>query len=131
MKNTKKKGFTIVELVIVIAVIGILSAILIPTFSGLVKDANDVALQQNLRNAYVQYAADTADEDGLLAQEDAYVVVVDGTTATLYTYADGVYGTPETGTVSTVADVTTVTVSSGAYTSLGEFNVYLVCKANA
>ena len=35
-----KKGFTIVELVIVIAVIGILSAILIPTFVGLVNKAN-------------------------------------------------------------------------------------------
>ena len=34
-----KKGFTIVELVIVIAVIGILSAILIPTFSNAIKKA--------------------------------------------------------------------------------------------
>lgn len=38
MKN--KKGFTIVELVIVISVIAILAAVLIPTFSGLVKKAN-------------------------------------------------------------------------------------------
>ena len=37
MKNSNKKGFTIVELVIVIAVIAILAAVLIPTFSGLVK----------------------------------------------------------------------------------------------
>ena len=41
MKNLKKKGFTIVELVIVIAVIAILSAVLIPTFSNLVKKANE------------------------------------------------------------------------------------------
>ncbi|MGM9683101.1 MAG: type IV pilin protein, partial [Eubacteriales bacterium] len=34
MKNTKKKGFTIVELVIVIAVIAILAAVLIPTFTS-------------------------------------------------------------------------------------------------
>ena len=39
MKN-RKKGFTIVELVIVIAVIGILSAVLIPVFSGLIAKAN-------------------------------------------------------------------------------------------
>ena len=32
MKNLKKKGFTIVELVIVIAVIAVLAAVLIPTF---------------------------------------------------------------------------------------------------
>ena len=35
----KKKGFTIVELVIVIAVVGILSAVLIPTFSNLIEKA--------------------------------------------------------------------------------------------
>ena len=40
MKKSNKKGFTIVELVIVIAVIAILAAVLIPTFSGLVKKAN-------------------------------------------------------------------------------------------
>ena len=54
---TKKKGFTIVELVIVIAVIGILSAVLIPTFAGLVNKANKTALQENLRNAYTSYAS--------------------------------------------------------------------------
>lgn len=36
-----KKGFTIVELVIVIAVIAILAAVLIPTFADLVKRANE------------------------------------------------------------------------------------------
>jgi len=49
-----KKGFTIVELVIVIAVIGILAAILIPTFIGLTNRANeasDNALVNNLNKA--------------------------------------------------------------------------------
>ena len=36
MRNSRK-GFTIVELVIVIAVIAILAAVLIPTFSSLIK----------------------------------------------------------------------------------------------
>ena len=40
MKKTNKKGFTIVELVIVIAVIGILAAVLIPTFGGIIDSAN-------------------------------------------------------------------------------------------
>lgn len=39
MKKTNKKGFTIVELVIVIAVIAVLAAVLIPTFSGIIKTA--------------------------------------------------------------------------------------------
>ena len=45
MKNTKKSAFTIVELVIVIAVIAILSAVLIPTFGSIIKDANKAADQ--------------------------------------------------------------------------------------
>ena len=46
IKRNNKKGFTIVELVIVIAVIAILAAVLIPTFSGIVKKANLSADQQ-------------------------------------------------------------------------------------
>lgn len=42
-----KKGFTIVELVIVIAVIAILAAVLIPTFSSVIDNANkSSALQE-------------------------------------------------------------------------------------
>ena len=69
MKN-KKKGFTVVELVIVIAVIAILSAILIPTFVGLTNKAQEAALQENLRNSYVAYAADKAETTDLVAREE-------------------------------------------------------------
>lgn len=43
MKRSEKKGFTIVELVIVIAVIAILAAVLIPNLSKLVTNANETA----------------------------------------------------------------------------------------
>ena len=54
MNKNSKKGFTIVELIIVIAVIAILAAVLIPTFSNLIKRANvanDTALVRNLNTA--------------------------------------------------------------------------------
>ena len=54
MKKNNKKGFTIVELVIVIAVIAILAAVLIPTFSSVIKKAkvnNDIQLVRNLNTA--------------------------------------------------------------------------------
>ncbi len=54
MKKNNKKGFTIVELVIVIAVIAILAAVLIPTFSSIIKKAkvnNDIQLVRNLNTA--------------------------------------------------------------------------------
>ena len=51
MKKLNKKGFTIVELVIVIAVIGILAGVLIPTFTIVVRKANESAATQALDGA--------------------------------------------------------------------------------
>lgn len=59
--NKNKKGFTIVELVIVIGVIGILAGILIPTFVNVTKSAEEAALKSNLANAYSSYVADASD----------------------------------------------------------------------
>ena len=47
---TTKKGFTLVELVIVIAVIVILAAVLIPTFAALTKKADLAADEQLLHD---------------------------------------------------------------------------------
>lgn len=68
MIKKTKKGFTIVELVIVIGVIGILSAILIPTFIGVTENANRARTKSELANAYAMYAADAA--DGFYNKED-------------------------------------------------------------
>lgn len=54
MKRNNKKGFTIVELVIVIAVIGILAAVLIPTFSNVIEKANASAALQAAKNAQTE-----------------------------------------------------------------------------
>jgi len=48
---TNGKGFTIVELVIVIAVIGILAAVLIPTFNSIIDKANESKATQEVTNA--------------------------------------------------------------------------------
>ncbi len=61
MKKTLKKGFTIVELVIVIAVIAILAAVLIPTFSNVVKKAQTANDTQLIRNLNTVLAMDSAD----------------------------------------------------------------------
>lgn len=63
MKRNNKKGFTIVELVIVIAVIAILAAVLIPNLSRLVTKANDSADMQEARNVLSAYLIEEAKND--------------------------------------------------------------------
>ena len=58
MLKTKKKGFTIVELVIVIAVIAILAAVLIPTFASIIESSNKSAAMQSCKSGYSTYIAD-------------------------------------------------------------------------
>jgi type IV pilus assembly protein PilA len=85
MRKMNKKGFTIVELVIVIAVIAILSAVLIPTFSGVVANARETAAVADAKAAYQNYLVATAesgvDEDAMFVYKYAdnmWVVLVDG-----------------------------------------------------
>ena len=88
MRNTNKKGFTIVELVIVVAVIAILAAVLIPTFSGIIRKANissDTVVAKNLNTAAIAAGADTF-EDALAAVRDAgyYVANLNAKAADCY-----------------------------------------------
>ena len=62
MKN--KKAFTVVELVIVIAIIAILAAVLIPTFANIIKKANVSKDQQLIRNLNTALASDKAENGG-------------------------------------------------------------------
>ena len=73
--NKNKKGFTIVELVIVIGVIGILAGILIPTFVNVTQKAEAAALKSNLANAFSSYVADAA--DGVIDADRAKDVIGD------------------------------------------------------
>ena len=111
MKKTNKKGFTIVELVIVIAVIAILAAVLIPTFTNVVKKAKISAAMQAAKNANTEYLASLdftkvsmEDQDYYIQSGDYYFKVTDGT-----------FDATETeGTAPTSSDV--LNAENGVYT---------------
>lgn len=51
-KFTNKKGFTLMEMLIVVAIIAVLVAIAIPTFSGSLDKANAATDLANIRSGY-------------------------------------------------------------------------------
>ena len=60
---SKQKGFTIVELVIVIAIIAILAAVLIPTFNNIINKANESKATQEVTNAMKEFITINYDLD--------------------------------------------------------------------
>ena len=128
MKKSKK-GFTIVELVIVIAVIGILAAVLIPTFTNVVANAHKAAAQEEGRNVIVAYMAENEESQGTLvgfeekAEADGWIIYLSGADTVGYGYkgdgyvaifsADGNYiATVETKTASEATELVKVTIDS-------------------
>ena len=114
MKKNNKKGFTIVELVIVIAVIAILSAVLIPTFSNITKKAKESAAIQAATSAVTEYLAedsanietkqelliDTGDKLVYVATDNSKTVTDDAAKGTNKTAAT-VVTTPEVANIAT------------------------------
>ena len=77
--NKNRKGFTIVELVIVIAIIAILAAVLIPTFASLIQKANISKDTQVIRNLNTAIATATEKPETMrdalkIAAEAGYLV---------------------------------------------------------
>ncbi len=55
-KKNSKKGFTLMEMLIVVAIIGVLVAISIPVFTAKLTDARKAADDANMRTAKAVYA---------------------------------------------------------------------------
>lgn len=70
-KLKNKKGFTLAELLIVVAIIAVLVAISIPIFSSQLEKAREATDAANIRSAYAELSADaiTGDEIGTAKEE--------------------------------------------------------------
>lgn len=64
--TTKKAGFTMIELIVVLAILGIMASLTVPSLSGFVKDAQIKdcrAKVSDIRRSYIQEAVDKGAED--------------------------------------------------------------------
>ena len=61
-KLYNKKGFTLIELIVVIAIIAILAAVLIPRFTGFTQNAHEKAAISDTRNLLVGLEALIAED---------------------------------------------------------------------
>lgn len=73
-KMLNKKGFSLVELMIVVVIMGILIAVAIPLYGAITKNANNKTCASNIKtiknnaaNYYASYDQQTADEAALLS----------------------------------------------------------------
>ena len=70
MKTQRRRGFTVVELVVVIAIIAVLAAVLIPTFTSIIKKANDSAYLQERTNQQIADLAEKVEKINYFTWED-------------------------------------------------------------
>ena len=63
MNKTNKKGFTLAELLIVVAIIAVLVAIAIPVFTAQLEKSREAVDAANIRASYAQIMADAITSD--------------------------------------------------------------------
>lgn len=118
MSKRNKKGFTLIEMIVVIAIIAILIALLVPSIIGFIRDSRETAGNAAAKNVFVaaqtyaakQYASggtvttialtdltDYLNTASIPADATATITIADGIVTTVsYTDSTGTYVYPTT-----------------------------------
>ena len=94
MNNKSKKGFTLVEIMIVVVIIGLLAAMAIPAFNKVREQSREKAITNNLRQ---------------IANAGQQYILEEGASVVSYKTLEGDYFP----TIATVADETYVGITIG------------------
>ena len=123
-KLNNKKGFTIVELVIVIAVIGILAGVLIPTFSGIQQRAKESAAFQECKNVL---SSVLALNEGALPAKTLFAVNTDKDASTIeYNF---IYDNQKLGDNVTLSATNKDALNLSSETNKKEYKIYVSATA--
>ena len=119
------KGFTMVELMIVIAIIGVLAVTLVPAFSGMQNRAKDTGTSSSVNSAATALQAWATDVNGVPFPYGSGAELVKYATSTQFTSL-----TPERVCGPNSSSLSGVTVSSGAICSGNNANSFGYMPAN-
>ena len=77
MNNNTKKGFTLIELMVVVVIIGILAAIAIPNFVKIVDKSREGAVRSNMHTVQVVVELYHVDNLGRFPNNSATIIAID------------------------------------------------------
>ena len=104
MKKTNKKGFTLAELLVVVAIIAVLVAIAIPIFTSQLEKAREATDVANIRAAYAEATTKVLSGDGTTTK----VPSGDGTTVEKTTATATTPKMVSNGAIDKLSDATTI-----------------------
>lgn len=111
LRIKKKKGFTLIELIVVIAILGILAAVLIPRFSGFTDRARTTQVLTNAKQ--IATAADALFTENNAVPSEADIATMSGVAVT----STNLTNLAATGTTTPITFEYTETVDTISFTA--------------